>query len=179
MQKVIYILSEFNDSDLEWLINTGTCDKVSKGTVLIQEGKPITAIYFVLQGMLSVRLENNGNLELAKLGEGEVVGEMSFLDSNPPSATVVADEDSIVLRLPRTELQAKLAQDSGMAARFYRAMALFLSDRLRHTNWHLAYGPGRMPEDNPNIQVPRNAAIVESAPEAGARFNRMVERLVK
>lgn len=178
MQKVLYILSELTDSDLEWLIRTGKCDKVSQGTVLIHEGKPITAVFIVLQGMLSVQLVEKGNLELARLGEGEVVGEMSFLDSSPPSATVIAAQDSIVLTVPRAQLLAKLVQDSGLASRFYRSLALFLSDRLRHTNWHLAYGPGRMPGDDPHAQPAQSPAVKEGAPAAGDRFNRMLKRLL-
>jgi CRP/FNR family transcriptional regulator, cyclic AMP receptor protein len=62
------------------------------------------------------------------------MGEMSFVDQAPPSATVQAMEPSFVLDIPRRRLNAKLAEDAGFAARFYRALSMFLAARLRATN---------------------------------------------
>jgi hypothetical protein len=43
---------------------------------------------------------------------------MSFIDARPPSATVQALDNTIVLAVPRRELAAKLEQDAEFAARF-------------------------------------------------------------
>ena len=72
-----------------------------------------------------------------------VVGEMSFLDSQPPSASVRAVKKSWVLAISRKSLTDKLASDMAFAARFYRALGVFLSDRLRSTLGLLGYGSGQ------------------------------------
>ena len=131
MKKVLYLLSELNDDDIDWLLQTATRQEISAGTVLIQEGKSIDALYILLSGNFSVTIALLDNLEIAKLESGEVVGEMSFLDNRLPSATVKAVENSLVLSIPRRELARKLQVDIGFAYGFYRALATILSNRLR------------------------------------------------
>jgi CRP/FNR family transcriptional regulator, cyclic AMP receptor protein len=131
MKKVLFLLGELNDDDIDWLLQIGTRQEVAAGTVLIEEGKPIDALYILLTGTFSVYIAALEEREIARLSSGEIVGEMSFLDSRLPSATVKAVENSLVLSIPRRELTAKLRQDVGFAYGFYRAFAILLSNRLR------------------------------------------------
>jgi len=57
--------------------------------------------------------------------------EMSFVDARPSAATVTAVAPSLLLSIPHEQLAIKLEGDEGFAARFYRAIAMFLSSRLR------------------------------------------------
>ena len=57
---------------------------------LIEEGKPLSVLYVLLDGQLSVSLAALGGKEVARLQSGEILGELSFLDSRPPTATVTA-----------------------------------------------------------------------------------------
>jgi CRP-like cAMP-binding protein len=85
----------------------------------------------VLDGIFDLRFDRTGTRSIARLGPGQLVGDMSFLSGEAASASVVAVEDSRVLALPRTVLEEKLAADTGFAARFYRSLALVISRRLR------------------------------------------------
>jgi len=89
MRKVLYILGELNDEDVEWMAAAGRRQLCAKPSVLIRQGEPAADLFFVLEGRARVRIEGAG--VVAELGSGEVVGEMSFVDSAPPSATVEAD----------------------------------------------------------------------------------------
>lgn len=133
MKKVLFILGELDDDDLDWILETGSREEVMAGTVLIREGQPIDAIYILLEGELSISTIATDDREIATLTSGEVVGEMSFVDTRPPSATVRAKHNAIVLSVPRKALATKLQQDIGFASRFYRAIAVFLASRLRQT----------------------------------------------
>jgi CRP-like cAMP-binding protein len=133
MNKALVILSELNDRDIDWMVNHGNREKVTAHTILIHEGQPISALYIVLEGTLSVSVAAVGNQEIGKIGCGEVLGEMSFIDGRLPSATVKAVEDSLVLAIPRQLLTEKLDRDVLFALRFYRAVTKFLSSRLRNT----------------------------------------------
>ena len=55
--------------------------------------------------------------------------------------------DGVMLCVPQAALRARLAENEGFAARFYRALAVFLSDRLRATVAHLGYGDTSDKED--------------------------------
>jgi CRP-like cAMP-binding protein len=140
MKKVLLILGELDDNDINWIVENSNRDEISEGTILIHEGQPISTLYILLEGELKVSTTALGDREIASLSSGEVVGEMSFVDTRPPSATVTAKQNSLVVTIPRDKLAAKLQQDLGFASRFYRALAMFLSNRLRMTVDQLSSG---------------------------------------
>jgi histidine ammonia-lyase len=132
MHKVLYILGQLSDQDVDWMLAVGHSSQLAPGTVLIREGEATDALYIVLQGTVSVSSRASG--ELSRAGRGEVLGEISFVDDQLPTATVRALDDVVVFALSREQLSAKLARDTGFAARFYRSLAVFLSDRMRKSN---------------------------------------------
>ncbi|CAN1211345.1 Cyclic nucleotide-binding protein [Tumidithrix helvetica PCC 7403] len=140
MKQVLLFLGVLNNDDLDWMILKGRKETIAPGKVLIQEGKAIDAFYIVVNGNFSVRIESLDNKELARIVSGEIVGEISFIDARPPLATVRAETESLVLSIPRLQLNAKLQQDTGFASRFYHALAICLSDRMRGTVSRLGYG---------------------------------------
>jgi len=87
-------------------------------------------------------LRSRASAKVASLGSGEMLGEISLVDESPPSATVVVVEPSHVLHVPRSTLNAKLDADSAFAARLYRAIAMFLSIRMRGTVQQLGLRQG-------------------------------------
>lgn len=177
MKKILFILGELSDDDLDWLIANATQEEIRAGTVLIQEGAPIDALYIVISGTLIVSVEAIGGKTVAKLSSGEVVGEMSFVDERPPSATVKAAEHSLVLSIPRQKLADKLQQDVGFASRFYRALAIFLSDRLRGTVSRLGYGQESTFDENAPSDSNYDPHLLDNLDLADRRFNWLIRRL--
>ena len=93
MKKALYMLAAFSDRDFDWLLNAGRRKTVPIESVLIKQGESADALYLVLDGTLLVTANSDGQTtseEIARLGPGEIVGEMSFVDARPPSATVRA-----------------------------------------------------------------------------------------
>jgi len=131
VRKALFILGDLSDSDIDWLAETGRKQQLATGAVLIQRGASVGDVYILLEGRLSVRLDAEGTREINALLPGEFIGELSFLDSRPPSATVLAVTPSVVAAVARDELEAKLRRDTAFAARFYRALGVFLAHRLR------------------------------------------------
>ncbi len=178
MRKVLFILSELADADVDWMIQNGEKRPVPQGTVLIEEGQPIELLFIVLDGQLSVTLAALGGKQVASLQSGEILGELSFLDSRPPSASVTAVVDSTVLCIPRSSLMAKLEQDSAFAARFYRALGVFLASRLRKSQQRLGYGnPSDILDDDVEHETELDPEILNHLALAGARFDWMLKRL--
>ena len=116
MRKVLFIFSDLSDADVDWLAAVGKRKEFPASSVLIEEGIPIDEVYILLEGELSVRVKARGGDPIAILQQGEIVGELSFLDSRPPSATVAARTDSVVLAISRDQLSTKLDRDPGFAA---------------------------------------------------------------
>ncbi len=137
MERILFILGILEDEDVDWLVSAGTRRQLTINEVLIREGEPITAIYLILSGQFVVSIERSRDTPIARLTSGEVVGEMSFVDYLPPSATVTASTPAVVLMIDRALLERKLEQDIGFAKRWYQALATLLSIRLRGTVKHL------------------------------------------
>jgi CRP-like cAMP-binding protein len=74
--------------------------KKDQGEIVVVEGEPGDALFFVLEGKVAVK--KNGRL-LAELGEREVFGEMALLDPGPRSATVEALSDVTLLSIGRDD----------------------------------------------------------------------------
>jgi bacteriocin-type transport-associated protein len=142
------LLKELSNSDIDWMVATGRRRELAAGTVLVQEGKAADSLHILLDGILTVTVsqpENNpltrafaaieggetSGREIARLSNGEVVGEFAFVGTRPTATTVKAVEKSLVMSIPQQQLAAKLQQDVGFASRFYRAIAIMLSDRLQ------------------------------------------------
>lgn len=171
MRKVFYIMGILDDSDTEWLATHGTAKFLNAGTVLVQEGSPIDSVYIVLDGQLSV-VSQRLNREIASLSCGEMLGEISFVDTRLPSASVVVDRESYVLAVPRDTLTTKLEQDSGFAARFYRAVAALLADRLRATVSQLGYEVQKKTSEADDL----DDEWMENISFAAARFDQLLKK---
>ena len=174
MRKVLYILGELNDEDVEWMATTGRKRVAGEGIqTLIHQGTPSSDLFFVLDGHAVVTVKGVG--EVARLGTGEVVGEMSFVDSAPPSATVATEAGCVTLALDKRAIQARLRSDTGFAARFYRALALFLADRLRSANSQRSGGANLASKAIDDDEL--DEALLDTVSLAGLRFERMLEIL--
>jgi len=138
-EKALFLIGGLSDDDLRWIVYKAKVETIPSGERLIYEGRPINALYFVLSGLLSVVIGENEDRELAQITKGEVVGEISFIDSRPPLATVKARKITQVLAISRFELNSKLHSDFKFAARFYPGLSLCLASRMRGTIRRLGY----------------------------------------
>ena len=178
MRKSLYILGHLSDEDVEWMLTFGRRHPVKPGDILILQGQPVEDLYMILEGTFSVSDDRRGGQELARVGSGEIVGEMSFIDANPPSATVTAVEDGLVLALSRSLLQQRLDQDTAFGSRFYFALAVFLSDRLRATEARLLGGGEHVPLGEDELEEDElDPNVLDKVHLAGARFKHMLDRL--
>ncbi len=171
MRKVLYILSRLNDEDVDWMAATGKRTRHAAGDILIKQGAAIDSLMFVLDGKVSVEVEGVG--QVASLGSGEMLGEMSLVDEAPPSATCVVTEPAHVLHIPRTTLNAKLDGEPDFAARLYRAIAMFLSVRMRSTVQRLGYGKATVASEDE-----LDMSLLDTVTVAGGRFDRMIKKLL-
>ena len=175
MRKALYILSQLDDRDVEWMANAGTRRSLTAGEVIITAGKQVESLYIVLDGKISVGVKDIG--EIARLDAGEILGEISFVDSTPPYSTVTALMDSNVLELPRATIEKQLETEAGFAGRFYKALAIFLADRLRNTVSHLGYGNEEGLDADTSMGDELDDILLDNVSLAGDRFDRLLRQL--
>jgi CRP-like cAMP-binding protein len=180
VRKALYIFGLLNDSDIEWMARVGTRRVLVANEVVIEEGRPAQAVIFLLEGEFVVSSRSFG--EVARLSVGDIVGEMSFVDSAPPSASVTADARCLALFVDRLALSRKIESDLGFGCRFYRALAVFLADRLRDTTHRLTDGDQsdgvtRLDDNRDVLKDELDIAILDNLSMAGDRFHRMLRLL--
>jgi len=176
MRKALYILSQLDDGDVEWMANSGQRRSLATGEIIITAGTQVESLFIVLDGKISVDVTDLG--EIAVLGAGEILGEISFVDSTPPYATVIALTDTHVLELPRASIEERLEMEAGFAGRFYKALAIFLADRLRSTVSHLGYGSAGL-EADASMADELDDNLLDNVSLAGDRFDRLLRQLQK
>ena len=178
MDKVLYILGQLTDQDVDWMLTVGNSKRLSAGTILIQEGEPSDAVYIVVEGTVSVSSTASEGREITRLGRGELLGEISFIDAHLPMATARAIDDITVFALARDQLAAKLARDTGFAARFYRAMAVFLSDRMRKSSRAAVLVGARASGENAAVAPRDSNGVAENTILAVSRLERLMNHMV-
>jgi len=177
MRKVLYLMGILNDTDVQWMADHGLKSVFPTGSVLIKQGAPVEQLYILIDGRLSVQLAHGE--EIATLMAGEVIGEISFVDSRPPLASVVAQVTSVVLGIPKSLLKKKLEEDGAFGSRFYQAIALFLADRLRSTTGRLGYqGPAGGDEESGDDPDELDMDFMQSVSMANVRFDMLLRKLM-
>lgn len=97
---------------------------VDEGAVIAEQGTEGDQFFMVVSGGLTVR--RNGR-KVAACGPGDGVGEMSLLDGGPRTATVTADERTVLLALDRMTFRGLLLDAPDVSV----ALLETLSQRLR------------------------------------------------
>ena len=175
MRKALYILGSLDDVDIEWIARQASRVALPARETLIKQGESIDCLYILIEGQLSVRIGKQAEHEIATLLPGEIVGEISFVDNRKPTASVFALQDSWLLALNKSALAQKLGRDPNFASRFYRAIAVFLADRLYATTSRLGYGSSD--QDNHQEADEMNDSMMDDVSLASIRFDKLLRYL--
>jgi cAMP-dependent protein kinase regulator len=128
------VFSALSDHDCDVLLSVVKARRGAPGDVLFREGDRATSMLVVLDGGLSVRV---GESEVARLGPGEVVGEMALFDVEAAglrTATVAARASTTVLELGRDAVAVLRKGAPLVVAALHRAILGDVTRRLRAVN---------------------------------------------
>ncbi len=106
--------------------------RFKRGEAIVEQGKQSNALSIILTGRARVVATDPRGREviLATMRPGDYVGEMSLIDNEPHSATVMAEIQTDALILGRHEFARCLPENSSMAY----AVMKGLVQRLRHAD---------------------------------------------
>ena len=111
--------ADASDADLRAIAESGSYVTVPQGWSLIWERTPADKAYVVLSGDLDVR---RGNEPVARLGAGDVVGEVAIVEHRLRNATVVAATRLEVLHFTREAVERLYAEVPAFRAALDRAV---------------------------------------------------------
>jgi Cyclic nucleotide-binding domain/GYF domain 2 len=131
----IKILAGMTDEQLERFAQFMEVEKVPQWSVIVKQGDHGDSMYFILEGELRVRINVLGKETiLTTLGVGEFFGDISLFDQGPRSADVVANTDSIVMKISAAGFDALAKEAPEIATPFLRALGRSLTARIRADN---------------------------------------------
>ena len=103
-----------------------------RGEMIVEQGRKSNALFIILSGRARVLTTDARGREviLATLRTGDCIGEMSLIDNEPHSATVLAEVQTDALTLGRAEFDRCVTDNMQMA----RAVMTGLVKRLRRAD---------------------------------------------
>jgi CRP-like cAMP-binding protein len=134
----VKILSQLNDAQLDRLSEFMEVQKVPQCMAVVNQGDAGNGMYFILQGELRARvMVGDRETILATFGPGDFFGDMSLFDKGPRSADVIANADSIVLKMSDVAFDRLTREAPALATPFLQATARTLAARIRADNKRL------------------------------------------
>ncbi len=124
----VSIFETLSDEVLEDLARRTKTQEYSAGSIVVYKDDPGDAIFFVSAGKLKAVLagENGREIVLSSFREGDFFGEMSLLDGQPRSATVIALENSTLVILKRRDFVSHITSFPQTAINILTEMSLRL-----------------------------------------------------
>lgn len=90
--------------------------KFESGSVIVEEGTTGLGLFALISGAAEIsKRTDEGQVVLATIGPGDILGEMALVDDNPRSATAVAMETTDALLITRSSFQSLVSKDPEIA----------------------------------------------------------------
>lgn len=135
MLRRVKALVELNDDQLRRFARFMETHSVRQWKQIVKQGDPDDGMYLVLDGELRVRLMIGGKETiLATLGPGECFGEIALFDQGPRSADVIANKDSILLKITSEAFDKLRREAPELSAPILFAISKTLAARIRADN---------------------------------------------
>ncbi|MGA8434369.1 MAG: cyclic nucleotide-binding domain-containing protein, partial [Methyloceanibacter sp.] len=110
------------------------------GEALFRQGEPPDSVEILASGCVAITIQDQEGrpIRLRRMMGYTIVGEMGFYRRVPRTATVIAEEPSVVYRLTRDSFDKMQTQNPIAASVFHKLIIRLLSDRLEFANREIA-----------------------------------------
>jgi CRP/FNR family transcriptional regulator, cyclic AMP receptor protein len=129
-----------SDASLDFLVSMLVERRFDAGTIVVAEGEPGRSMFIVHSGDLVVsrRLESGQVIRMAGLAPGDFFGEMTLIEMQNRSATVVAQSPTVLYELTAQKLYACYKTDIGAYVMVIQNINRELCRRLRRADNRIA-----------------------------------------
>lgn len=129
------IFGGIRDDILQFVLDVSTVVSLAKGKFFFREQEPASSMFVLEQGHVAILKQwKDREYLLHELAAGDCFGEMSLIDLQPRSASVLATEDSIAIEITSATLYQIYKKDLEQLALIYMNMGREVSRRLRETD---------------------------------------------
>ena len=134
-------LAQLSESGWSKLLSYAQHRRFAEGETVLQAGEQSRDFYIVAKGRLEAVAQTGEGKEilLSPIEEHSIIGEQSFFDGLPRSATVRAQTDGELFRIDAAALEVMSARDPALAREVVADLARILSLRLREMTQRLLH----------------------------------------
>ncbi|HQP47715.1 MAG TPA: Crp/Fnr family transcriptional regulator [Spirochaetota bacterium] len=138
--KLIGFFNGFTDEELD--VVSSIIEVISAGDMemVLRENEDPKGLYFIVKGDFDVvkKIDANKYKRLQQLNRGDFFGEMSILNEEKLSASVLCRSRGTLIFISKESFNEMCVSDSRFSLKIMKELAAVLAQRLRHMN--LKYG---------------------------------------
>jgi len=133
--KQVDLFKEMADAEIDAISRKIFEKSYKKGSTLFVEGMPGEILYIVTEGGIDIIKKTKSDEKIiAKLGPGEIAGEMSLIDSGQRTDTGRTNSDKKLIVITKKSFNEILDSDPKIAAKLLMELLRVINKRLRQTN---------------------------------------------
>lgn len=136
MKKNYEVFQNFSDIEKDEILSYMKTKDFPNGSQIITEGESTSDLFFIEKGEVEITSYNKNEKEiltLAKLGEGDLFGELAVIDNKPRSNSAIAQGNVTVSMIPGDKIKDFLKKEHYFE-KFTKGVIITLSSRLRKGN---------------------------------------------
>jgi hypothetical protein len=128
----IKIFADMDERQLTSFLQYMEVRKYPQFSTVVLKGQHGDAMFLVLEGELRARVLVDGKEStLSTMGVGDCFGELALVDQGPRSADVVANKETVLLKISAEAMKRLFQEAPALAAPFLLALMRALAARLR------------------------------------------------
>jgi hypothetical protein len=128
----IRIFATMDETQLRSFVNYMEVQRFNQFSTVVRKGEHGDAMYLILEGELrAFTLIGDKETTLSTMGVGEFFGEISLLDQGPRSASVTANTNSVLLRIPASSFDLLVREAPALATLFLFSLSRSIVGRMR------------------------------------------------
>ena len=130
------MFADLDGPELNEIIRIAKVEEFQPGQPLCNQDDPGDAMFVVAAGRAKVTIRNKegDQVEVAKLGPGELIGELALIDAQPRSASVISMTRVETLKIRRRDFLALRAARNPATYKIMKHVVRTVCARLRSTN---------------------------------------------
>ena len=133
------IFADLDEQELARVAEICKEQQFQSAQTIFKEGDPGNRLYIIAEGevRISRQVPGSGEEALTVLKQGSCFGEMAVFDRSERSTDAIANKDSRLITITRSDFEMLLDFDRDLAYKVLWSVVRMLSERLRITNDNL------------------------------------------
>lgn len=133
------LTNNLDKSEIETLAEIAIEEKYSRDEKIIKEDESNRDLFIIYDGWVYIEAQRSTarqeSVKLEVLRSEGVIGELSFIDGSRRTASAIAKDSVLCLRLPYDKLSAAMDKTPRIGYIIMHNLAIILSDRMRSLNF--------------------------------------------